>query len=40
MLPFLTLSLAHEGGTIVLDLGAPEGAEPVLAGLVDAFRSG
>ena len=38
--PFLTLRLARERDALVLDLAAPEGAEPVLAGLVDAFRAG
>lgn len=37
--PFLDLSLREEAGTLVLKIGAPEGAEPVVADLVDAFEA-
>jgi hypothetical protein len=37
---FLTLRLTRDGGTLLLDLEAPEGAEPVLAELVGGFRAG
>lgn len=35
--PFLDLSLREEAGGLVLTIAAPKGAEPVVAGLVEAF---
>jgi hypothetical protein len=35
---FLAMNLSDEPGRIVLTVGAPAGAEPVLDGLVAAFR--
>ena len=35
--PFLELSLREESGALVLEIGAPDGAEPVVADLVSAF---
>jgi hypothetical protein len=37
--PFLTLTVAGEPDAIALTIEAPDGAEPVLRELVDAFRS-
>ena len=34
---FLTMELADDGDELVLDVGAPKGAELVLAGMVEAF---
>jgi|SRR5215211_3810353 len=35
---FLTLRVSDEANAVVLTIEAPEGAEPVLAELVEAFR--
>jgi hypothetical protein len=35
--PFLGLDLAEEEGVLRLTVTAPDGAEPVVAGLVEAF---
>ncbi len=35
--PFLTMQLADDGGEVVLAVEAPQGAELVLAGMVEAF---
>jgi hypothetical protein len=35
---FLTTTVREERGELVLAIAAPAGAEPVLEGLVDAFR--
>jgi hypothetical protein len=35
---FLDMDLRHDAGRLVLTVGAPAGAEPVLDGLVAAFR--
>jgi hypothetical protein len=35
--PFLAMDVGEEGGEIVLTVGAPQGAEAVLAGMVEAF---
>jgi len=37
--PFLDLSVREEAGALVLEIGAPEGAEPVVADLVSAFEA-
>jgi hypothetical protein len=36
--PFLDFDLREEGGALVLELRAPQGAEPVVADLVSAFE--
>ena len=35
--PFLAMELAERDGALVLDVAAPQGAELVLAGMVEAF---
>jgi hypothetical protein len=35
---FLSMQVRDEPGTVVLDISAPDDAEPVLKELVDAFR--
>lgn len=37
--PFLELSLREDRGALVLEIGAPDGAEPVVADLVSAFEA-
>ncbi len=37
---FLTMRVSEEAGAVVLRIDAPEGAEPVLTELVDAFTGG
>ena len=37
--PFLGLDLAEEAGTLRLTVSAPEGAEPVVEGLIEAFSA-
>jgi hypothetical protein len=36
--PFFAMTVRDEPGSVVLAIDAPDGAEPVLAELVDAFR--
>src|SRR5262245_36867181 len=38
--PFLDLNLREEAGALVLEIGAPEAAEPLVADLVSAFDAG
>src|SRR5262245_24626957 len=37
--PFLDLNLREEASALVLEIGAPEGAEPLVADLVSAFHA-